>query len=530
MTDEEGYLTLNTLHNDINITVQTHFVEDFNRSAKSYMTDAEGTYIYDLVAIGGFANTGADLSLYATEILKDYIGQGYGFLIGHDTLYGYMGNVKGYDFNQKLAQVKDKMTNGTDEEKAAAKAEYTRTSYSNTSNLYMPNFNRLMGSNKTLYETEPDNTISRILTTGDIYTTTNTTFGNIHDDTLSNVIIRSTVYGDPETDVQARVPTRYPYDYKNGMNSVYQVNGTHTNQQVAYGKIWIDFETNTKGRDPAINCIDPFLDNSRGGTSNFYLTTYGNVGLNQIGHEKFELKRIGFIEASFLANTIMYLAQRFPCYICRSEQGGNTKTHAAVRISSEAELQNIGTSNSFIENINGCYILTEDLELSANWKPIKNFTGHFNANGHKITFSEDTPEGNRKVFEQTEKNPAAWNLGIDRNVGEPTISQTVNKVYKKTTGVARVAGYLKDLFGNRFLDYSDYYIEIEGSDGKIYNCEVNNESYYVISNLPVKLDENTESGTVKLKAHVYTKLNKVNCNHLAYISLNFNLAKYIHKI
>ena len=76
MTDKEGYLTLNTLQNDINITVQTHFIEDFNQSAKSYMTDAEGTYIYDLVAIGGFANVGADLSLYATEILKDYIGRG----------------------------------------------------------------------------------------------------------------------------------------------------------------------------------------------------------------------------------------------------------------------------------------------------------------------------------------------------------------------------------------------------------------------------------------------------------------------
>ena len=37
------------------------------------MTDAEGAYIYDLVDIGGFANTGADLSLYATEILKDYM-------------------------------------------------------------------------------------------------------------------------------------------------------------------------------------------------------------------------------------------------------------------------------------------------------------------------------------------------------------------------------------------------------------------------------------------------------------------------
>ena len=183
LIDKNNYLTKSTLHSHINITVETDFIEDFNQSAKSYMTDAEGTYIYDLVAIGGFANTGADLSLYATEVLKDYIGQGYGFLIGHDTLYGYMGNVKGYDFNQKLAQVKDKMANGTDEEKAAAKAEYTRTSYSNTDSLYMPNFNRLMGSNKTLYETEPNNAISRILTTGDRYTTTNTTFGNIHDDT-----------------------------------------------------------------------------------------------------------------------------------------------------------------------------------------------------------------------------------------------------------------------------------------------------------------------------------------------------------
>ena len=71
-------------------------------------------------------------------------------------------------------------------------------------------------------------------------------------------------------------------------------------------------------------------------------------------------------------------------------------------------------------------------------------------------------------------------------------------------------------------DYSNYYIEIEGFDGKIYNCEVSNESYYVISNLPVKLDENTESGTVKLKEHVYTMLNKISCNYFTYISLNFN--------
>ena len=39
LTDKNNYLTKNALHNDINITVETDFIEDFNRSAKSYMTD-----------------------------------------------------------------------------------------------------------------------------------------------------------------------------------------------------------------------------------------------------------------------------------------------------------------------------------------------------------------------------------------------------------------------------------------------------------------------------------------------------------
>ena len=33
-----------------------------------------------------------------------------------------------------------------------------------------------------------------------------------------------------------------------------------------------------------------------------------------------------------------------------------------------------------------------------------------------------------------------------------------------------------------------------------------------------------------IKAHVYTILNKISSNRLAYISLNFNLAKYIQKL
>ena len=39
LTNKNNYLTKNTLHSNINITIETDFIEDFNQSAKSYMTD-----------------------------------------------------------------------------------------------------------------------------------------------------------------------------------------------------------------------------------------------------------------------------------------------------------------------------------------------------------------------------------------------------------------------------------------------------------------------------------------------------------
>lgn len=39
LTNKNNYLTKNTWHSNINITIETDFIEDFNQSAKSYMTD-----------------------------------------------------------------------------------------------------------------------------------------------------------------------------------------------------------------------------------------------------------------------------------------------------------------------------------------------------------------------------------------------------------------------------------------------------------------------------------------------------------
>lgn len=88
LTDSEGNLAGG---NNCNITVDQVPIENFNKAPLSYITDAEGNYIYDLIAVGVYTNAEPDISGAAAWALRDYIAEGYGFLIGHDTMYGYGG-------------------------------------------------------------------------------------------------------------------------------------------------------------------------------------------------------------------------------------------------------------------------------------------------------------------------------------------------------------------------------------------------------------------------------------------------------
>lgn len=65
--------------------------ESFNKDPQRYMVDAEGNYRVDSFAWGVCTYQEPDLSGKAYWCLKDYLGNGYGFLIGHDTLYAYSG-------------------------------------------------------------------------------------------------------------------------------------------------------------------------------------------------------------------------------------------------------------------------------------------------------------------------------------------------------------------------------------------------------------------------------------------------------
>ena len=81
--------------------------ETFNANPDEFLLDAEGNYRFDSVAWGVCTDDEPDLSGKAYWALKQYIGQGYGFMIGHDTLYAYAGayyDAYGMDLDESTQQ------------------------------------------------------------------------------------------------------------------------------------------------------------------------------------------------------------------------------------------------------------------------------------------------------------------------------------------------------------------------------------------------------------------------------------------
>ena len=456
ISDKNGYLQ--GLNSKVNIRVSKTKYDVFNRNADYMLTDAEGNYIYDLVAVGAYTDQEPDLSGKAAWALQRYVKEGYGFLIGHDTMYGYGG------VNPDPNYVPDPNS--------------TRTPmYQLDTNIDGHwNMNWLMGINKLYTETSPYKAPSMILNMGDWHDKS-TLYGNVHRDSVeSKLRISAVSKGNPSTDVNSRTPTNFPYqNYGNGLaiglGTDFPAGVTHSNQQLAYGKVWIDF-------DPATSSGTLVTDRNEGltGTNNFYLTTNGNFGMMQIGHLRSNLNSTKIDECRILANTIMYLSQRKPCQVCRSQQANNRDFHAVTRIHSVEELARIGDKNYwFTYPLDGCYELTADITLPDNWKPIENFSGHFNADGHTIN------ENRSAVFAQKDSLFGGWNLGSDPSKGVPSIHSRT----EKTTGIARLNGHLNQLFGTGSnTDYSRYKVIVTGSDGKEYDCITDREGKYVISNLP----------------------------------------------
>ena len=480
-----------TYADDTHIRIYSINCETFNKDPDQFLMDAEGTYRMDSVAWGVNISLEPDLSGKAYWALKRYLAEGYGLLIGHDTLYAYAGayyDAYGVDFNEDDIDINDTSTPYYQLNSPLPKDGHWK-------------MNHLMGSNAgNVYSNtvDPAKTPSGIISSGGSHGKYGKTlmFGNENLKVLTN----------DYTPAQAaavskyRTPTNYPYAFNEG--TILQASLTHTNGQIAFGKIWVNYN----GQSPefsGIGCVAEeklFEIGARTGTNNFYLSGNGNFLMNQIGHLPYNTAHVSEVE--LLVNSMLYVSQRKQCEICAANQAGHSDVHFVHRINSanyEEILTALQNGGSYWYSLNDCYLLTEDLDLTAwsgGWKAIRNFSGHWDSDIYAVSL----PAG-QSLLQQS---GSSWNLGTDRKLGVQTVFDASGN---RTTGVARVVGDLNELF-NTNTSYAGYTVKILGSDNpnylpssEVYSCTVNTDHKYVISNLPCIYDK--ASGTGILRARVY---------------------------
>lgn len=226
--------------------IQTYIVDcdSFNADPQRYMVDAEGNYRMDSVGWGVCVSEEPDLSGKAYWVLKDYLANGYGFLAGHDTMYAYPGayyDAFGADLDESTIDPNDGTTWYYDINSwLPGTVGYTRDGrQSNTrgGHFYM---NQLMGSNKgNVYSntTTPSDSVSMLLSTGGSHGKyeKNIMFGG------EELQVEQFGYtaAQAEANAKYRTPTNYPYSFEN--RPIFPASLTHTNQQAAFGPIWVSY-------------------------------------------------------------------------------------------------------------------------------------------------------------------------------------------------------------------------------------------------------------------------------------------------
>ena len=446
--------------------IQTYIVDcdSFNADPQRYMVDAEGNYRMDSVGWGVCVSEEPDLSGKAYWVLKDYLANGYGFLAGHDTMYAYPGayyDAFGADLDESTIDPNDGTTWYYDINSwLPGTVGYTRDGrQSNTrgGHFYM---NQLMGSNKgNVYSntTTPSDSVSMLLSTGGSHGKyeKNIMFGG------EELQVEQFGYtaAQAEANAKYRTPTNYPYSFEN--RPIFPASLTHTNQQAAFGPIWVSYAGSNERLAEEYGYYDHSLTwnlDGKTGTNNFYLSGTGNFLMNQIGH--LPKNSASILESFLFSNSVFYVSQRKQCEVCAANQHGQETVHFVRRINSanaDAVLSALQAGGSYWYPIDGCYQLTEDLTLPEDWKPIKGFKGHWNSDVYTVTLnSKGTP-----LLDNTRMDgESGWNLGVNRAKGTQTV---FNSGMTRTTGVARVLGDLNDLFGTD-MDYAGYTVKILGKD------------------------------------------------------------------
>ncbi len=492
------------------ITVLSIPVEMFNSDPDRYMMDAEGNYRIDSIGWGVCVGKEPDVSGKAYYAIKDFLSKGYGMCVGHDTMYAYAGSW--YDAHGNASYGEGK-ANGPDRNDGTTRY-YVLNSAPSVSNGHW-NMNALMGSNDGNIDSGnilPTDAVSMILSSGGSHGKYGKS-GIMYGSNELSVQLKPYSYAQAQSTVKFRNPTNFPYDIPSNFSS----SPTHTNSQVAFGPIWVNYAGGNKvGEEYGYNnspTTKTITDTKTGrtwfGTSNFYLSGTGNFLMNQIGHLPENSATQG--EASLFANTVMYVSQRKQCEICAANQNGQEDSHFVIRVSSvnyQEVLSALQNGGNFWYPLNGCYQVVDDLTLPEGWEPIKNFSGHWNSDAYHVNLASN----GMPLFDNTQtKNENGWNLGTDKAKGVVAVFKNTNPA-TRTTGIARVLGDLNALFNQENTDYTGYTVKILGKDNprylsnnEEYTCKVNSDNKYVISNLPCIYEG---SGKGVLFARVYDRNNR----------------------
>lgn len=525
------------------ITLNTVSCNAFNTDPDRYLKDAEGNYRVDSVYYGTCYYSEPDLSGKAYYALKNYIGNGYGFGIGHDTMYAYAG--AWFDAYGGGAGYPN---NVYDERKIDPNDTATR--YYNVNSWTVSgghwNMNALMGENNS----------NTLVGSGYYSASDEEYFGWIVDPlTVPSAImssggshgpfLKTTIYGSRSLriranggytyeeamvnpDIKHRTPTNWPYKFSVGQTIPAAL--THSNGQVAFDDIWVqyngcasDFTNAGLGK-----LYEPTVD-GRSGTNNFYLAGSGNFVMNQIGHLPIEtidghkLNAATTEEMQLCVNTLMWISQRKQCEVCAADQADQQMTHFVHRVNAanaKKILTALANGGSYWYPLSDCYELMEDLDLTklgfdfTTWKPIKNFTGHWNSKYFDVKVPKDgalfdNTTGDLGAYRTGDGND--WNLGTDRLKGWDTVFKDSGNSSPsvRTTGIARIYGKLSDakLFNDGQV-HEGYTVHIRYEDntallqpGDDFSCVVNNVDQYCISNLPCIY----VGGKTILRARVYDK-------------------------
>lgn len=174
----------------------------------------------------------------------------------------------------------------------------------------------------------------------------------------------------------------------------------------------------------------------------------------------------------------------------KADTGEDDKDSSYVNINSEADLSKMSNSTS-----DKYYILTEDIVISEDWKPISDFVGTFDGGGHTITFNIDKSTG---AFVRTQY------LGLFASCTDATIKNLyVNGNISLTTG-----GSLSNpnvYIGGVVSSSTNSTLENVHFSGNI-NVETNNDNSSWAGGLVGKA-ENTQISLCSNTASITTKVN-----------------------